>query len=149
MARYIDSEALLELINEDCKYKNPTNEYTRGCNEVCDWAIKVIKNMPTVDVVPKSEADKWYQEYHAIKDELKQEKEYHRATEKLADRYCAELQTLKAKVAREIFEEIEKIIENNRYKSYLANSPFWGWSYRIVEIIKGIAELKKKYTEGE
>ena len=39
------------MINEDCKYKNPTNEYTRGCNEVCDWAIKTIKNIPTADVV--------------------------------------------------------------------------------------------------
>lgn len=51
MARYIDREKLLELINEDCKYKNPTNEYTKGCNEVCDWAIKTIKNIPTADVV--------------------------------------------------------------------------------------------------
>ena len=51
MARYIDREKLLELINEDCKYKNPTNEYIRGCNEVCDWAIKTIKNIPTADVV--------------------------------------------------------------------------------------------------
>ena len=51
MARYIDREKLLELINEDCKYKNPTNEYTRGCNDVCDWAIKTIKNIPTADVV--------------------------------------------------------------------------------------------------
>ena len=51
MARYIDREKLLELINEDCKYKNPTNEYTKGCNEVCDWAIKTIKSIPTADVV--------------------------------------------------------------------------------------------------
>ena len=50
MPRYIDREQLLELINENCKYKNPTNEYTRGCNEVCDWAIKTIKNIPTADV---------------------------------------------------------------------------------------------------
>ena len=50
MAEYIDRKALLELINEDCKYQNPTNEYTRGCNEVCDWAIKTIKNMPAADV---------------------------------------------------------------------------------------------------
>ena len=51
MARYIDREKLLELINEDCKYKNPTNEYTKGCNEVCDWAIKTTKTIPTADVV--------------------------------------------------------------------------------------------------
>ena len=58
MAEYIDREKLLELINEDCKYQNPTNEYTRGCNEVCDWAIKTIKNIPTADVVPKSEVER-------------------------------------------------------------------------------------------
>ena len=46
----------------------------------------------------KSEVDKWYCEYHAIKDELKQEKMYHSETEKLADRYCAELQTAKTEV---------------------------------------------------
>lgn len=50
MAEYIYREQLLELINENCKYKTPTNEYTRGCNEVCDWAIKTIKNIPTADV---------------------------------------------------------------------------------------------------
>lgn len=50
MAEYINREQLLELINEDCKYKNPTNEYTRGCNEVCDWVIKIIKDIPTADV---------------------------------------------------------------------------------------------------
>ena len=50
MTMYIDREQLLELINEDCKYKNPTNEYTRGCNEVCDWVIKIIKDIPTADV---------------------------------------------------------------------------------------------------
>lgn len=51
-------------------------------------------------------------------------------------------------VAREIFTEIEKIVENNRYKSYLPNSCLWSYSYRIGKIIKDIAELKKEYTEG-
>ena len=50
MTRYIDREQLLELINENCKFKDPTNEYTIGCNEVCDWVIKTIKNIPTADV---------------------------------------------------------------------------------------------------
>lgn len=62
MARYIEREALLELINEDCKYKNPTSEYARGCNEVCDWAIKTIKNIPTADVVPRAEIEKIFEE---------------------------------------------------------------------------------------
>ena len=58
MAEYINREQLLELINEDCKYKNSTNEYTRGCNDVCDWAIKVIKNIPATDV-QKVRHGKW------------------------------------------------------------------------------------------
>ena len=58
MAEYINRERLLELINEDCKYKNPTNEYTKGCNDVCDWAIKVIKNIPAADV-QKVRHGKW------------------------------------------------------------------------------------------
>ena len=55
----------------------------------------------------------------------------------------------KIKVAREIFEEIEEIIEKNKNKSYLLNTSLWSYSYCTVEIINGIAELKKKYTEGE
>lgn len=62
MAEYIDREALLELINEDCKYKHPTNEYTRGCNDVCEWAIRTIENIPTADVVPKSEVENIFAE---------------------------------------------------------------------------------------
>ena len=50
MTRYIDREQLLELINENCKFKDPTNEYTIGCNEVGDCVIKTIKNSPTANV---------------------------------------------------------------------------------------------------
>ncbi len=55
----------------------------------------------------------------------------------------------KSEVAREIFEEIEKIIDNNTYKSYLPNSSLWCKEYRSNQIIVELAELKKKYTEGE
>ena len=130
MSRYIDAdnaheeiEAIqtsLESNDDKVWYKN--KPYYKGLA----MARRVINEQPTADVVPKS--DSLPLDVHEA---LKQ-----RAVE-----------NAKAEVAREIFEEIEKIIENNRYKSYLANSPFWSWSYRIVEIIKGIAELKKKYTE--
>ena len=46
-----------------------------------------------------------------------------------------------------IFEEIETIIDNNTYKSYLPNSSLWSKGYKIKQIIAEIAELKKKYTE--
>lgn len=142
MAEYIDRKALLELINEDCKYQNPTNEYTRGCNEVCDWAIKTIKNMPATDVVPKSEVDNWYQLYHSIKEELKQEKIYHRETEKLCDRYCIESQQAKKQVTREIFEEISKASAD--WGCYCISSTKWG--YVTHDVSRTLAKLKKKYT---
>ena len=51
MAEYIDREALLEQLDDSCKYAKPTNDYQRGCNEVFDWMVFIIKNMPTADVV--------------------------------------------------------------------------------------------------
>lgn len=70
-------------------------------------AIKMIEDLPSADVVPKSEVDKWYCEYHTIKDVLKQEKMYHRGTEKLVDKYCTELEKAKA--------EIETLKDNNEH----------------------------------
>ncbi len=56
--------------------------------------------------------------------------------------------TAKSEVAIDIFEVIDKIIEKNKYKSFIPNSPFWSYEYREREIIKEIMELKKKYTKG-
>lgn len=100
-------------------------------------AIYALRDVPTADVVAKSEADTWYQLYHSIKEELKLEKMYHRETENLCDRYCIESQQAKKQVAREIFEEINKIITPE-------NHPI-AFDRLKVEF----SELKKKYTEGK
>ena len=125
MARYIDAEQF--------RGKHEVAEINGKLYSVIPYADIVYA--PTADVVPKSEVDEWYHEYHAIKDALKQEKMYHRETEKLADKYCVELQTAKAEVAMEIFEEIDNLFDK----------------YPTLRNIGGaaIAELKKKYTEGE
>ena len=99
--------------------------------------LKIVHEQPTADVIPKSEADTWYQLYHSIKEELKLEKMYHRETENLCDRYCIESQQAKKQVAREIFEEINKIITPE-------NHPI-AFDRLKVEFSK----LKKKYTEGK
>ena len=54
-----------------------------------------------------------------------------------------------SEIAREIFEEIETIVDNNTYKSYLPNSSLWSKEYKIKQIITELAELKKKYTEAK
>lgn len=98
---------------------------------------RCVETCPAADVVPREECEKWYHEYHKIKDELRQEKEYHRATEKAADKYFADLQTAKADVAREIFEEIETLIGHTAFADCWSEGGFKS----------DIAELKKKYTE--
>lgn len=129
MAEYIERKALLNALKEERKKGNFV--FTSK------WIKEIMDDLPTADVVPKSEADNWYQLYHSIKEELKQEKMYHRETDMLCDRYCIESQHAKRQVAREIFEEIEKL---NR-KPLPECKP--------VYIIKAseLAELKKKYLE--
>ena len=51
----------------------------------------------------------------------------------------------KSEVAMEIFEEIEEIVNRNKYKSYLPHSHCWSWSYRGAQIVLELAELRKKY----
>ena len=141
MARYIDAEALLEELRSlqvtvtgirvgKSYLSTIVREYQKS-------VLKIVHEQPTADVVPKSEVDTWYQLYHSIKEELKLEKMYHRETENLCDRYCIESQQAKKQVAREIFEEINKIITPE-------NHPI-AFDRLKVEF----SELKKKYTEGE
>lgn len=122
MARYIKAVECADIISE--RFNIPLSDL-----------VDVFAEIPTADVVPKSEVDNWYQLYHSIKEELKQEKMYHRETDKLCDRYCIESQQAKRQVAREIFEEIRKRAYSER-GFFVVNS----------DIDDFIAELKKKYT---
>lgn len=135
MARYIDADKLCEALKSMASVQ-PTFKQSTILG-----VVSSIENFPTADVVPRSEVDQWYHEYHVIKDELKREKMYHKETEKLADKYCAELQTAKAEVAAEIFEEIAFIVFDNTFsrdeKTY----------FNAENIVRKIGKLKKKYTE--
>ena len=157
MARYIDADKLLEQVNSleqlarKRVYDTPTNSpaYERYATQYQEREkmLAILKAQPTADVVPKSEVDMWYHEYHFIKDILKQEKMYHRETEKLADKYCAELQTAKSEVAREIFEEIGKILY--KYDKVAERDKSDYGELIVGDIGFAIAELKYKYTEEQ
>ena len=148
MPRYIDEKDVYALVE-------PSGIARVHCSQ--------IDKLPRADVVPKSEVDKWYHEYHAIKDELKQEKMYHRETEKLVDKYCTELEKANAEVDRlkynlkavldeipetkrelasEIFAEIQKSIVHN-----ILHNESYSFEGVIDCITKDLDELKKKYTE--
>ena len=88
------------------------------------WAIPMLKNAPTADVVPKSE----FEQLKEYIDDLNDSKEH----------LCVMLEEARADVAREIFEEIETCLEYE-YMSYLK-----AYDYTLLTRIE---ELKKKYTE--
>ena len=142
MARYIDADkADVEQI--DCYYGAHCT-----LQDVQYW----LEEQPTADVVPKSEVDNL--EYtllgvmHFVDkwldgDELKQHEVNRAAT--MREKTLRIIETLKTEFAREIFAEIEKIIENSKYQQL---NPFGTEErYNPYLIKKQIAELKKKYTE--
>ncbi len=85
-----------------------------------DGVYAVIETFPAADVVPKSEV------FLASSDAMKMLIECH-------GYYLTHDADVKREVAREIFEEIEREIKN----------------HGITYAQRKIAELKKKYTEGE
>ena len=122
-----------------CDHFKPKTEWIRvEYGRMKEMTRSIVNEQLTADVAPKSEVDKWYHEYHAIKDELKQEKMYHRETEKLADKYFNELQTAKSEFARKIFEEIEKLTFVSGFGGDVPNL--------VIMTEKDYAELKKKST---
>jgi hypothetical protein len=149
MARYIDADALLEALKSRRLIFEESTSVEEAIAEQVSVFEEVIEEAPTADVVPKSEVDNWYHLYHSIKEELKQEKMYHRETENLCDRYCIESQQAKKQVAREIYVEIEKIIRSHEITVGLTFDDYEGAATAIARISKKIAEFMMEYTEGE
>ena len=145
MARYIDADKLIA-------------EYDRVHVGPAGGARKLMVDAPTADVVPRSEYDavvsavdnstkeflKLHDKYQDIKREAENYKSIAEYQQKLSiDRYFEikqlkqELDKAKGEVAREIFEEIDKVIKEH--------SQGYCCDWYLYELI---AELKKKYTEG-
>ena len=93
--------------------------YSAANNIICEM-IEQIFAISTADVVPKSEVAKEFTCF--VGDPHKVER----------CPYLDEIEKAKTEFAREIFEEIEKILKCNH----------------ICSVLGDIAELKKKYTEG-
>lgn len=157
MARYIDAEALESELFRDGIAGIFLN-YPRRIKFTIGEIRGMLKNeriAPTADVVPRSEVERWYAEYHKVKEDLKQEKMYHKSTEKLADRYLVELKQAKQEVAREMSAEMEHEIAEALKSNYKALSEFEEADelyYRVkgkIDALRGIqdflAELEKKY----
>ena len=133
MARYIDMDGYRKLFDEE--YKKTRRLISEGethldnLAEGFSEASRVIDRMPTADVVPKSEVEKLENEVERLTTILNS---YALQYGTVADKQKV-IDKAKAEVAREIFEEIEKVV------NYALCVDITDWSAYI--------ELKKKYTE--
>ena len=145
MARYIDAEKFISELEEE-KTVALEFEDSVAVYEI-EHTMNLIGMQPTADVVPKSEVarliDKWIGEekltqdektlrlIEALRDEAKRYERHYFNHE-----YDKLISEAKFEVAREIFEEIEKI-----------GSMYFRNKLTRLEAEYCIAELKKKYTE--
>ena len=137
--RYIDADALYEkLYPLDLVDKRL---YTINAKAVAD----AIAKTPTADVVPRSKVEELKKDRYQILPDGRIE---------LIPR--TDIDAVKADVAREIFEEIdeyaERQIESLNIAEKLDSSGadfFGGGKQAFVLLLDRLAELKKKYTEGD
>lgn len=127
MARYIDADLIKQKLQE-----KSINDPTTFINTVL---IGLLDDAPTADVVPKSEVAR-------LEIELEKARRKYLPSGLQA---CSEEEAIKigreygkADVASEIFAEIEQLVGFCPIENQCA----------IVSLVE-IAELKKKYTEGE
>jgi hypothetical protein len=113
MARYIDADKFIKQFERALEHQKKYGLYNHA--KLTEYVIKAIENEPTADVVPKSEVE-------GLRNDIDISYEYG-----------------KIDAAREIFEEIEKILIDSAYIPDCA---------RFVDIDE-LAELKKKYTEDK
>ena len=156
MARYIDADALIEVLQtnfnrEGAKaYEYAMQEgmtdisikYSHG--QFCFLnAIECVRDTPTADVVPKSEVDKLSHKCD----------ECAGCTQWKCD--CANIEL---EVAREIFEELYKSVASKvpiKFRPIFKDDRDYdagvidGKRNALFMVLAEIAELKKKYTESE
>ena len=145
MARYTDLDKIIAKLDAD----------TTDPNEMfpIHWMKTWLNMQPTADVAPKSEVDDWkeiaetyqkmfedsYSKYQAEVDKL---------NSKLA-KCQLDLRYSRNEVAREIFEEIEKLFV--RFDNITVDGEKARWDMLPIRFINhsDFEELKKKYTEPD
>ena len=144
MPRYIDAELLEKSLLKPSMF---------DINK--DDMLAIIADIPTADVVPKSEVEELQTENEELQAKVaklrkeniellvSKETDIHFSMEKLVKVRTEHpiFKAIEEKVAREIFAEIEK------HSRKMQSSDFSGDFWDIAVLMSDIAELKKKYTE--
>lgn len=134
MSRYYDIDKLKQMIEAKA------DTLIEG-KEAFLYVAKWIDFLPTADVVPRAEVMRLVGEYYDKCDECRS---------KIAD-------TVRAEVAKEIFEEIITTAFSKMPSDVLmvgrdydfTDGVRMGKREAIIDMINILAELKKKYTEGK
>lgn len=144
MARYIDADKVMEEIARI------------GGHNLCEWetiGVKaLIDRQPTADVAPRAEVEAEFEKRLAQYQD--KEKCIYTYDGEIWD-YCVQgpcphhktLEALRQEVAREIFEEIEKILNDERINRKLAERGFLFVRHGEPTFEQRFAELKNKYAE--
>ena len=154
MARYIDADKVMEEIARI------------GGHNLCEWetiGVKaLIDRQPTADVVPKSEEGAECPTCHGTgrigtTDWLTKNISKKQLAEEKAKAIAEHEQHIKSEVAREIFEEIEREINDAAQSNYKVlplieeSEALWNRVNGKIDALRGIGgfidELKEKYTE--
>lgn len=171
MARYIDLEELEKRINENIKPDTPEEkDLIEWCKDEC---IRQAYAMPTADVAPRAEVDKARLRGY---EQGKRDNVYGFSAKELAEkieRLSVELEAMrgaansykmhyekaKIEVAREIFEEIDREINDALQSNYKVlpiieeSEALWNRVNGKIDALRGIDgfidELKQKYTEDK
>lgn len=150
MAEHIEREAVLKIIGDNCPHDKGgyNTEEEMGAGAACYYIMKDVKNIPTADVVPRAEVEKIFDKYgnYDFPTEPKEDFnntvvtggyviDWYKEAGLNAKRIMeleAEITKAKQEVAREIFEEIVKLLIFNTYEiACISNN--------------SLIELRKKY----
>ena len=133
--RYIDADALKNdiLMKYKKNWEVPCLPEDRIIQRVITDLRVLIERSVTTDVVPKSEVD-------FLRKTIAEN------AQKALEVTLEEIEKAKAVVAREIFEEIDNALFNNHCLDEWSDYPT---THYYDELKDDIAEIKKKYTEGE
>lgn len=152
MARYIDADELIEMCERMKQDLWNQGTAPHSWADAYDDFETDILRQPTADVVPKSEWEK----LQAKIDELKKDRYQILLDGRIELIPRTDVDKIKSDLAREIFEEIDKEIEEALKSSYEARrvynptDEFGMWVQGKIDALRGIegflTELKKKYT---
>ena len=146
MPRYIEVQTALNIID---KYAKTVTENEKVIVDAVRDIVEIIT--PAADIVPKSEVE----ELRSKITELKKDRYQVLPDGRVELIPRTDIEKIKAKVVREIFEEVEKIIDE-KYNRFVFKDQPYDSDEEIDAIINysdsvsdAIVELKKKYMDGK